>query len=25
MAGELNQLLADLGLALGGQPERQAA
>ena len=25
MAGELNQLLADLGQALGGQPERQAA
>jgi recombination associated protein RdgC len=25
MAGELNQLLGDLGQALGGQPERQAA
>ena len=25
MAGELNQLLADLGQALGVQPERQAA
>ena len=25
MAGELNQLLADLGQALGEQPERQAA
>ena len=25
MTGELNQLLADLGQALGEQPERQAA
>ena len=25
MAGELNQLLAELGEALGAQPERQAA